>query len=219
MVRAIVLRPKVFLFDEPLSNLDAKLRVQMRTEMKKLHRRVATTVIYVTHDQVEAMTLADKIVVMRNGIIEQAGTPDTIYNQPATMFVAGFIGSPTMNFVDGTISSDGKTVILADDGAGHVLPLVADLAARVAGRAQAAVKVGIRPENISQAQNGMHSIMAQVDVIEPLGSDTLVFFPLGSAEMVARVPPTTQIAVGGELALSIDPVHLHLFDPITERAI
>lgn len=219
MGRAIVRRPKVFLFDEPLSNLDAKLRVQMRTEMKKLHRRVATTVIYVTHDQVEAMTLADKIVVMRGGNIEQAGTPDTIYNQPATMFVAGFIGSPAMNFVDGTISADGKTVVLADGGSGHALTLTPALAARVAGRAQAAVKVGIRPENISQAPHGARAILAQVDVIEPLGSDTLVFFPLGSAEMVARVPPTTQIAVGGELALTIDPAHLHLFDPVSERAI
>ena len=221
MGRAIVRRPKVFLFDEPLSNLDAKLRVQMRTEMKKLHRRVATTVIYVTHDQVEAMTLADKIVVMRGGLIEQAGTPDTIYNQPATMFVAGFIGSPTMNFIDGTISADATAVRLHDGGNGHVLALPAELAARVASRAHDIVKVGIRPENMSLSSRsaGCNVITAKVDVIEPLGSDTLVFFPLGKAEMVARVPPTTRIAAGGELALSVDAAHLHLFDPLTERAI
>ena len=221
MGRAIVRRPKVFLFDEPLSNLDAKLRVQMRTEIKKLHRRVATTVIYVTHDQVEAMTLADKIVVMRGGVIEQAGTPDTVYNQPATQFVAGFIGSPAMNFVAGHIGADGKVVVLADGDGGHVLQLPPELAARVTGRAGQAVTVGIRPENIGLANTAASAaaIRAKVDVVEPLGSDTLVFFPFGNAEMVARVPPTTQIAAGGELALSVDAKHLHLFDPVSERAL
>ncbi len=219
MGRAIVRRPKVFLFDEPLSNLDAKLRVQMRTEIKKLHRRVATTVIYVTHDQVEAMTLADQIVVMRAGSIKQAGTPHEVYNHPASMFVAGFIGSPTMNFVPGWLSADAITVVFDDGGSGLSLPLPADQAARVSARGGGEVIVGVRPENIGLAGDATESFAARIEVVEPLGSDTLVFFQMGAGEVVARVPPTTRAAVGAELCLRIDPRHLHLFDPATEKAL
>ena len=219
MGRAIVRRPKVFLFDEPLSNLDAKLRVQMRTEIKKLHRRVATTVIYVTHDQVEAMTLADRIVVMRAGVIEQEGTPDRLYNHPASLFVAGFIGSPTMNFVQGRIGFEGRTVVLDDGAAGLALQLPPLVAARLAERVEAAVIVGIRPENVGLAQGQTDSFTVRIEVVEPLGSDTLVFFPLGAAEVVARLPPSTPVAPGAELALCIDAAHMHLFDPVTEKAL
>ena len=182
MGRAIVRRPKVFLFDEPLSNLDAKLRVQMRTEIKKLHQRVTTTVVYVTHDQVEAMTLADKIVVMRGGVIEQVGTPDQLYNHPGTLFVAGFIGSPTMNFLQGQVSVDGKTVVIDDGHEGILLSLNAADVARVAGYAGAGVVVGIRAENIALSQGQTSAFTARIEVVEPLGSDTMCFFSSAAAK-------------------------------------
>ena len=219
MGRAIVRRPKVFLFDEPLSNLDAKLRVQMRTEIKKLHRRVATTVIYVTHDQVEAMTLADKIVVMRGGVIEQAGTPDQVYNHPASVFVAGFIGSPAMNFVKARVDADGASIVLDDGGPGIRLCLTPAQTVTAARHAGAAVIAGIRPESIGPAAGAGDSFRVRVDVVEPLGSDTLVFFPLGASEVVARVPPMTPAAAGAELHLCIEAGHVHLFDPVTEKAL
>lgn len=222
MGRAIVRRPKVFLFDEPLSNLDAKLRVQMRTEIKKLHRRVATTVVYVTHDQVEAMTLADKIVVMRGGVIEQAGTPDQVYNQPSSVFVAGFIGSPTMNFIKGRVDADAKTVVINDNGIDTTLVLSLAQTQRYSSRAGTEVIVGIRPEHFAPASatnaaNGQ--ITARVDVIEPLGSDTLVFFTVAGSEVIARVPPSTPAASGQDIALAIDVTQIHLFDPVTEKVL
>ncbi len=219
MGRAIVRRPKVFLFDEPLSNLDAKLRVQMRTEIKKLHQRVATTVIYVTHDQVEAMTLADKIVVLRDGVIEQSGTPDQVYNEPASLFVAGFIGSPTMNFIRGRLGPDARTLVLDASGAGVALTLTHEQSARYAARAGSEVTAGIRPENILPPASGGDCFEALVDVIEPLGSDTLVFFTLGGADVVARVPPSTRAAPGAKIALSIEPGRIHLFDTATGKAL
>jgi len=219
MGRAIVRRPKVFLFDEPLSNLDAQLRVQMRTEIKKLHQRVTTTVVYVTHDQVEAMTLADKIVVMRGGVIEQAGTPDQLYNHPDTLFVAGFIGSPTMNFLQGQVGLDGKTVTVDDGEEGILLGLSPADAARAAGYAGSRVVVGIRAENIALSQGQAGEFTARIEVVEPLGSDTMVFFQLGTREVVARVPPMTHAAVGGDLTMCMNAERIHLFDPTTEKAI
>ena len=219
MGRAIVRRPKVFLFDEPLSNLDAKLRVQMRTEIKRLHKRVATTVVYVTHDQVEAMTLADKIVVLRAGHIEQTGTPDEVYNHPVSMFVAGFIGSPTMNFTRGRIADDASAVWLHDRQGDTVLPLTEQRQTRYAGHAGREVIVGIRPEHFAPADAQSAQLTALVDVVEPLGSDTLVFLSFGDGEMVARVPPATPAIPGQPIALRIDVGQLHCFDPTTQRAL
>jgi multiple sugar transport system ATP-binding protein len=210
-----VRQPKVFLFDEPLSNLDAKLRVQMRTEIKRLHQRVATTIIYVTHDQVEAMTLADRVVVLRSGRIEQVGTPDEVYNRPASTFVAGFIGSPAMNFVRGRVGDTGSSLTLDGDPAMTALPLP-----EVTGRGSAALEgkdvvVGIRAEHFDTTGVAQTRLVVTGDVIEPLGSDTLVYFKLGSTDMVARVPPTTLAAPGRPLTLYVDVGRIHLFDPET----
>jgi multiple sugar transport system ATP-binding protein len=212
MGRAIVRRPKVFLFDEPLSNLDAQLRVQMRTEIKKLHRRVATTVVYVTHDQVEAMTLADRIVVMRGGAIEQVGTPDEVYNRPASRFVGGFIGSPMMNFLGGRIDRAAHMVALAD---GIRIPLDATRLPREGDD----FTVGIRPEHFALADAGKPGFAARAEVVEPLGSDTLVFMRLGEADVVARLPPSLGVAPGDRLEIAVDPMSLHFFDPSTGKAV
>jgi multiple sugar transport system ATP-binding protein len=214
MGRAIVRRPKVFLFDEPLSNLDAQLRVQMRTEIKKLHRRVATTIVYVTHDQVEAMTLADRIVVMRGGIIEQVGTPEQVYNQPATKFVASFIGSPTMNFLRCRIDRHAAPgVVLADD-----IRLPVDAARLPVANADATLTVGIRPEHFSLA-DGRPGLAVRADVVEPLGSDTLVFARVGESDVVARLPPTLRVRAGDRLELAVDTTLVHFFDPATGAAV
>ena len=220
MGRAIVRDPKVFLFDEPLSNLDAKLRVQMRTEMKKLHRRVATTMIYVTHDQVEAMTLADRVVVMCDGRVEQIGTPETIYGEPASTFVAAFIGAPTMNLVPARLqASDGAlTVSLA---AGFAFAVPAERAAACGDWLGRDVILGLRPEHLawtaSDASSG--TIEAVASVVEPLGADTLVFFDVAGHEMVARVPPDAARDAGDRLRLRPDLRRMHLFDPATGRRI
>jgi len=213
MGRAIVRDPKVFLFDEPLSNLDAKLRVQMRTEIKKLHQKVATTVIYVTHDQVEAMTLADRIVVMRAGHVEQVGTPEEIYERPASMFVAGFIGAPTMNLVPARLEADGSAIRL-DDRIRLLVP--AERRARYAAWAGRAVTFGLRPEHLSLAAEGF---TATAQVIEPLGADTLVFFEIAGRELVCRLPPRSVRASGETLRLAADMTQMHLFDPQSEKAI
>src|SRR5690606_5191747 len=176
MGRAIVRDPQVFLFDEPLSNLDAKLRVQMRTEIKELHQRLRTTTVYVTHDQIEAMTMADKIVVMHDGIVEQMGAPLELYDRPANMFVAGFIGSPAMNFIKGSIKVNGKAVFKAEGG------LELPLATAPAGADGRPAVYGIRPEHfVIDAQNG---IPAEVVVVEPTGSETQVFAKLGGQDIV-----------------------------------
>ena len=210
MGRAIVRDPRVFLFDEPLSNLDAKLRVQMRTEIKKLHRRVATTVVYVTHDQVEAMTLADRIVIMRHGRIEQLGTPDEIYNQPASIYVAGFIGSPTMSLVPGRLIAQGGGLVVRL--AGVDLPVPEARTDRYRDAAGRKVLFGLRPEDFALQPNGGPSLQVVPEVIEPLGSDTLLFFALGGSEIAARVPPglTTDTTQG--VTLYPDLARMHLFD-------
>ncbi len=220
MGRAIVRNPKVFLFDEPLSNLDAKLRVQVRTEIKKLHERVATTVIYVTHDQVEAMTLADRIVVLKNGRIEQVGTPEEVYDSPATAFVAGFIGAPTMNLVSGRLVSEGAglSVRVGDD---LVLPVPADRGSRYDHFRDRDILVGLRPEHlaVSPGPNSGPPIDIAADVVEPLGADTLVFFNTGGREMVARVPPGAARRRGDRVRLHPELSRIHLFDPSTEARI
>ena len=217
MGRAIVRDPKVFLFDEPLSNLDAKLRSEMRTEIKKLHQEVRTTVIYVTHDQVEAMTMADRIVVMRAGHVEQIGAPDEVYNQPANLFVGGFIGAPRMSLVPGRVSDDGRELRI--DGTAPIpLPQsIATASAQVRGKP---VILGLRPEAFSRTDNGdPAAIHTRIHFVEPLGSDTLVFFNLAGAEVIARLPPSPDLHEGYPISLKIDPERLHLFDTETEKRI
>jgi ABC-type sugar transport system ATPase subunit len=216
MGRAIVRDPKIFLFDEPLSNLDAKLRVQMRTEIKRLHRRVATTVVYVTHDQVEAMTLADRIVIMHNGVIEQVGTPDEIYNRPRTSYVAGFIGSPTMNLVPAELATDASALLLPDGAPIGLSGAQRDSARAFAGRK---VLMGLRPEDFHAETSPDPAIDVVPDVIEPLGSDTLVFFTLGASEIVARLPPRYVSGRPTQLRLHLDPEKLHLFDAASGKAL
>jgi multiple sugar transport system ATP-binding protein len=223
MGRAIVRRPNVFLFDEPLSNLDAKLRTQMRTEIKKLHETVKTTVIYVTHDQVEAMTLAERIVVMRDGYVKQIGSPDEVYNRPNSIFVAGFIGAPTMNFIACRLAEgpQGLSLTLRD---GTALPIPAELAGRYGPQKNRDLVLGLRPEVFHQDEapvaNGARARIAPtIGVVEPLGSDTLFFFDLAGTEVVARMPPLVGPKRGDTLPLAIDMGKMHLFDAATEQVL
>ena len=200
MGRAIVRDPKVFLFDEPLSNLDAKLRVSMRAEIKSLHQRLGTTTVYVTHDQVEAMTMADKIVVMRDGVVEQIGAPLALYDSPVNMFVAGFIGSPAMNFLTGDIRDDGFFV-------GDVrLPLAAPAPELVGRRAV----YGVRPEHIGIGEDG---VAAEVCVVEPTGAETYLVVKLAGQEVTCVARDRLDVRVGQSVRLSPDPGRIHLFDP------
>lgn len=202
--RAIVRQPEVFLFDEPLSNLDAQLRHEMRTEIKRLHQRLGATMIYVTHDQVEAMTLADRIAVLSAGHKMQYDTPEAIYNRPAALFVAGFTGAPPMNLVDVTVTAG-----IADVGSDTRITLPARLAAH-GGQC----KLGVRPENLRLSpEAGDISLPASVSLLEPLGSETLVSFKIGDTEMIARLPASFREPSGTALMLHVQPDHLHLFNP------
>lgn len=214
MGRAIVRRPQVFLFDEPLSNLDAKLRGQVRTEIKRLHQQIGTTIIYVTHDQVEAMTLADRIVILRGGDIEQVGTPDEVYNKPQSVFVGGFVGSPAMNFAKAK-AQDGALVFANGDR----IPLSALAADKQSVENGRDVIVGIRPEHFVTVADPAMTLTAKVQVVEPLGSDTLVHFAIGGETLTARMPPEMRPEPNTELRLGLDPTKVHLFDAATERAI
>jgi sn-glycerol 3-phosphate transport system ATP-binding protein len=215
MGRCIVREPKVFLFDEPLSNLDAKLRVQMRLEIRKLHEDLKITSIYVTHDQVEAMTLGDRLVVMDNGHAAQIGSPLEVYEQPATMFVAGFIGSPAMNFLEAKVSPDGRWAMPA--GADRVALGGAGLPAW-AGRK---VILGVRPEHLELNGRPSDGIRLAVDHVELLGADTLVHgrFGEGGASLVVRLPDVHRLEKNAVIALSIPPAKLHPFDPETRKRI
>jgi len=218
--RAIVRHPRVFLFDEPLSNLDAKLRVQMRVELKKLHERLGTTAIYVTHDQVEAMTLGDRVVVMRDGRVQQVGDPMDLYNSPANRFVAGFIGSPAMNFADVRVAADNGSLWAESDGIRIRVPH--PMAARLGAYAGREVTFGIRPEDVHIATAGDPndlSFDAAVEVIERLGSETLLDVAVGSATMVASVDPAATAKVHEKLRLAVNPERVHFFDNETEAAI
>lgn len=217
MGRAMVREPVAFLFDEPLSNLDAKLRGEMRTEIKKLHQEVRKTIVYVTHDQVEAMTLAERIVVMRGGYVEQIGTPNEVYNSPATVFVGGFIGAPRMNQLPCRYSPDNGGQLLITDG--PVLQVPTHLAESVSGLADRPLVLGIRPEAFTPADTANAVFHAKIDFLEPLGSDTLIFFPVGKQEVVARLPPFDHLREGQEIGLALDAAKLHLFDAETERAV
>jgi multiple sugar transport system ATP-binding protein len=218
--RAIVRHPRVFLFDEPLSNLDAKLRVQMRVELKKLHERLGTTAIYVTHDQVEAMTLGDRVVVMRDGWVQQVGEPLELYNQPANRFVAGFIGSPAMNFASVTISRVNGALWAGGDGINIEVP--DEAVPRLGAYTGKTVEIGIRPEDLhiaSAADKTEHCIDAAVEVIEQLGSEILLDVAVGPVTMVAAVEPTVRAKVHERLRLALNPARLHFFDIASEAAI
>jgi multiple sugar transport system ATP-binding protein len=218
--RAIVRDPKVFLFDEPLSNLDAKLRVQMRVELKKLHERLAVTSVYVTHDQVEAMTLGDRVVVMKDGVVQQVGEPLELYNTPSNRFVAGFIGSPAMNFADVTLVENGGKPVAEAPGLRIGLP--GALAARARSKAGRKATLGIRPEDIhvaSAADAPEYCFDAVVEVVEQLGSEILLDTRVGPALMVASVEPTLRMRARDNLKLALKPERLHLFDAETEAAI
>jgi multiple sugar transport system ATP-binding protein len=220
--RAIVREPQVFLMDEPLSNLDAKLRVQTRAEIKKLHARLQTTTVYVTHDQTEAMTMGDRIVVMKDGLVQQVDTPLNLYEQPANQFVAGFIGSPAMNFIDAAIADGAGGYQVKLDGFQLRAPAEhSDVLRAWAGKS---VVFGIRPEDIQdralagQAPPGS-VIRATVDVHEPLGSDVILYLTVGSHSIVARVDAHTQARMGQSIEVVLDMRKMHLFDPQTQQAI
>jgi sn-glycerol 3-phosphate transport system ATP-binding protein len=218
MGRALVRKPAAFLFDEPLSNLDAKLRVQMRLEIKSMQRKVETTSLYVTHDQVEAMTLADRLVVMNAGNAEQIDTPLNVYREPATTFVAGFIGSPAMNLMAATVSANGKGLEL--DSGGSVKPR--DAALPDTGRK---VLLGIRPEHLSPVQDLNADLRLAVQAVETLGADTLAHGRLADAangksgELVARLAGTSAVKPGDVLPLAVEPGMAHLFDRETGKRI
>ncbi|HOP82002.1 MAG TPA: sn-glycerol-3-phosphate ABC transporter ATP-binding protein UgpC [Fervidobacterium sp.] len=241
--RAIVRHPKVFLFDEPLSNLDAKLRVQMRSELKKLHARLEATIVYVTHDQVEAMTMADKIVIMKDGVIQQIGTPYEVYNRPANMFVAGFIGSPAMNFIEGKIikgegglwgKTNGKKMpegaLEGNRGEGGLWVKTSGLKLKVPQEYEDKlvqyidkdIIFGIRPENVYDkmfaiAPRPENTAEVTVDVVEPLGSETLLHVVAGDDKIVARVNAKSQAQDGQKIDLVFDMTTMHIFDKATEK--
>jgi multiple sugar transport system ATP-binding protein len=218
MGRAIVRNPKVFLFDEPLSNLDAKLRVQMRMEIKRVHQRVRTTTVYVTHDQVEAMTLADRVVVMNHGRIEQVGPPNELYHNPKTRFVAGFIGSPAMNMIPARIeqAGDGLNVRIGD----LALAVPPERVARyrpLIGNAN--ISLGLRPEHITEVRQHMEPGVvvfgANIDVIEPMGMETLVYFKLAGKDMCGRVNPKAGASDGAPMLLAADFNNMHIIDEVS----
>lgn len=217
--RAIVRKPKVFLFDEPLSNLDAKLRVQMRTEISKLHDALEATMIYVTHDQTEAMTMGDRIVIMKDGVIHQIDTPLNLYNNPVNQFVAGFIGSPSMNFITGRITNSGKLIFVSDDN---------KLNAEIPESKRGALKnyenqkitVGVRPEDIQERRDAAGAeIDVDLDVVEPMGNEIFLYFNINGAQIVSRIPAREKPKAGEKMKLHLDMSKAHFFDPKTEEAI
>jgi multiple sugar transport system ATP-binding protein len=225
MGRALVRDPALFLFDEPLSNLDAKLRVDMRTEIKKLHHRVGKTTVYVTHDQVEAMTLASRIAVMHRGSVQQFDEPDVIYNRPANLFVAGFMGSPSMNFIHAEISDEAGTSVISfplADGGMASLPLYNGMGRRAGNRK---VVLGIRPEHLSRHNPdaaggpGIATLTAPVEVVEPTGAEVMAVLRFGEKEIVGRFTPDEAPRMGEQMTLAVDMRRACLFDPSTEQLI
>ncbi len=224
MGRAIVRNPKVFLMDEPLSNLDAKLRVQMRSEISALHHRLGATIIYVTHDQTEAMTLGTRIVVLKDGVIMQVDSPQKLYNEPDNLFVAGFIGSPQMNFVDAKCTIEGEKVSLTFDNTTVVLP-PAKAKKLIEGNYNGkTVVMGVRPEDIDDSQITIETfkdsiIETDVTGYELLGSEVLLYFEVAGAQMTAKVDSRTPARLGDHIKLAIDPEKVHVFDKETELTI
>jgi len=226
MGRAIVREPELFLFDEPLSNLDAKLRTRMRSEIKKLHRRLGASIVYVTHDQVEAMTLASIVAIMHDGAIQQIGTPSAIYNDPQNLFVAGFVGSPPMNFLHGRVRRADAVIELYENAG--LTPLPPEFGERAAELADGQpVVLGFRPEALATVtsgtdatvgiHNGLWTFNITIDVTEPMGADTLVHFMLGTDELTARLGGKEQPEAGETRLLGIALSELYLFDRATER--
>ncbi len=207
MGRAIVRQPKVFLFDEPLSNLDAKLRNSMRAEIKRLHQRLGTTIVYVTHDQVEAMTLADRIVVMRAGRIEQIGTPEALYEHPANVFVAAFMGAPPMNLLSAVVDSSGKSLTLEDASA-----IVLSQQQRAVVSSGMEVTVGLRPEQLVLGDAHEVKLCCEVELVEALGGEAVVHTRLGANSILVRANGRPAVAIGEKLTISVDSDHLRLFD-------
>ncbi|MBH8598669.1 ABC transporter ATP-binding protein [Thermoactinomyces sp. CICC 10523] len=223
--RAIVREPQVFLMDEPLSNLDAKLRVQMRTEISKLHQRLETTIIYVTHDQTEAMTMGDRIVVMRDGVIQQVDTPTEIYNKPANMFVAGFIGSPSMNFVEGSLIEESGDVYFTTTGAKVKIPAGKASGLREQGYVGKEVVFGIRPEAVHDEPvffeaSPDSAFEGKVEVAENMGAEMYLYMSgFGEKWLTARVNARTQYAPGARIKLAFDMNKAHIFDKETEKTV
>ncbi|OOB78922.1 MAG: sugar ABC transporter ATP-binding protein [Epulopiscium sp. Nele67-Bin002] len=224
MGRAIVREPKVFLMDEPLSNLDAKLRVQMRTEISKLHNKLKTTFIYVTHDQVEAMTLGTRIVVLKDGIIQQVDAPTKLYAEPANLFVAGFIGSPQMNFIEARVAKEGGTTVLIFGSSKIVVP--ANKAARLVPYENRSVMVGIRPEHtadmdtVPESEKPKYAVVtAKVEVTEMLGSETYLYMVCEGTNMTGRVDPSCKATSGSMVSLGLEVSKMHLFDLDTQLTI
>ncbi|HEY8566509.1 MAG TPA: sn-glycerol-3-phosphate ABC transporter ATP-binding protein UgpC [Beijerinckiaceae bacterium] len=219
MGRAIVRRPKVFLFDEPLSNLDAQLRGEVRVEIKKIHQRLGATIVYVTHDQVEAMTLADRIAVLRGGRLEQFATPDEIYNRPASRFVAGFMGSPPMNVVPARIALGGDRIELKD---GTVLPVPENRRGLIGAASGRPIQLGLRPEHVRPGdarETGDVALDATVEVIEPLGSETLTWLAIGGSSITGRFPPDLAARPGERVRVTLALSRMHVFDNETGAAL
>jgi multiple sugar transport system ATP-binding protein len=219
--RAMVRRPKVFLMDEPLANLDAKLRVQMRTELKKLQLDLGVTTIYVTHDQVEAMTMADRIMVQKDGAIEQIGTPDELYNHPSNLFVAGFIGSPEMNFIDCTLVKEKKELYL--DAKEFRISLPANMTSELESYVDSEIVMGIRPEDIHENKSAegntqKDTIRMTLDLVEPVGPYLLLHLKAGQIPITATVKET-KVKAGQEIIMEMEPDKIHLFDKKTKKAI
>lgn len=223
IARALVKMPHVLLLDEPLSNLDAKLRTAMRTEIIRLHQKLATTFIYVTHDQTEAMTMGDRIVVMKDGVVQQVDTPQNLYDFPCNMFVAGFIGSPQMNFLDATLQKEGDSYYV-DLGGDKLLIDPAKVNDKLASYVGKAIKAGIRPEDIKDdeeflAKHPASQLTAHVDVSELMGSEIYLYLEYKGYKMTARVSPASTAKSGSDVKVALDTKKLHLFDPETELAI
>ncbi len=223
--RAIVREPKVFLMDEPLSNLDAKLRVQTRAELIRLHERLQTTVVYVTHDQTEAMTMGSRIAVLRDGVLQQLGSPQGVYDNPTNMFVAGFIGSPAMNFFDARVTGSVDDMKVELGTGGVMLGVPPDRRAKYADYLGKDVIFGLRPEDMfdpvfAPSRATMDErVRGQVDVLEPLGSEVYLYMVMGDDSFIARVDPRTEATVGTEYELVFDMNTMHIFDPATQEAI
>ncbi|MDQ1257003.1 MAG: sn-glycerol-3-phosphate transporter ATP-binding protein UgpC, partial [Candidatus Hydrogenedentes bacterium] len=221
--RAIVRQPKVFLFDEPLSNLDAKLRVQMRAEISRLHTQLQSTMIYVTHDQIEAMTMGDRIVVMLDGLIQQVASPLVLYHSPVNKFVAGFIGSPPMNMLPGVLSGENGTLRFRDDANALDLTIAPRHKDKLAGYAGKKITIGIRPEDLhdnpSQTPIPGKSLKANVDVVEPMGAEVYLYLGVGGHQVTARIKSEEEPPVNQAHVLDVDMEKVHFFDAATELTI
>ena len=219
--RAIVRQPKAFLMDEPLSNLDAKLRVQTRVEILKLHQRLQTTFIYVTHDQVEAMTMGDRIVVLKDGLVQQVDTPQQLYEHPVNMFVAGFIGSPAMNFLTARVGGDGQATL---QGEGFQVPVPDELLDGSGARRGQEVIMGVRPEDLKDSRfpgrEDLPKVPARVEVVETMGSEIFTYLNLGGKTLTSRMDPrSADLRPGQTVQLAVDVEHIHLFEPQSEKAL